>query len=133
MSFTKAVTSAATQVSDFLTFAKQDESGLLSLLNDLLGPLPAPDHPSMLEQRARAVGMIDTIRYWQGADQAGPATELEIRQFFTPAELERLSEETGLSELATFAMVRELLPRCVRRRALHGPFAQSAPKPTRGV
>ncbi|MFT8590719.1 MAG: hypothetical protein ABF746_05795 [Acetobacter orientalis] len=133
MSFTNAVSSAATQVGDFLTFAKQDESGLLSLLNDLLGPLPQPDHPSMLEQRARAVGMIDTIRYWQGADKAGPATEVEIKQFFTPDELERLSEETGLSEQATLAMVRELLPRCVRRRALHEPFAQSARQPPRGL
>lgn len=128
MSFTKTVTDAATQVGDFLTFAQQDESGLLSLLNDLLGPLPEPDHPSLLEQRARAVGMSDTIRHWQQAEKAGPATEVQIRQFFTPDELERLSEETGLSGAATLAMVRALLPRCVRRRALHQPFARNPVK-----
>lgn len=127
MSITNAVTNAATQVGDFLTFATQDESGLLSLLNDLLGPLPERDSPSMLEQRARAVGMIDIIRHWQRTEKAGPATEEEIKQFFTPAELQRLSVETGLSEQATLAMVCALLPRCVRRRALHEPFQRPTP------
>ncbi|MCG4255312.1 hypothetical protein [Acetobacter senegalensis] len=72
------ITSAATQVGDFLTFAKQDESGLLSVINDILGPVPQPDHPSKLEERASAAGMIDVIRYWQATDKAPPATEEEI-------------------------------------------------------
>ncbi|WP_256940570.1 hypothetical protein [Acetobacter indonesiensis] len=111
------ITSAATQVGDFLTFAKQDESGLLSVINDILGPVPQPDHPSKLEERASAAGMIDVIRYWQATDKAPPATEEEIRQFFIPSELTSISDQTGLSEDATMSMLRELLPRSVRRRA----------------
>lgn len=109
-----------------MTLASQDVSGMLSLLNELLGPLPQPDAPSKLEQRANAVGMIEVIRTWQAQDEAPPATEAEIRQFFTPEEITRFSEETGLSDLATMNMLQNLLPRCVRRRALHQPFARRA-------
>ncbi|GAN59268.1 hypothetical protein [Acetobacter cibinongensis] len=129
MTLTNAVTSAASQVGDFLTFATQDESGLLSLLNDILGPLPQPGHPSKLERRAEHVEMLPVIRGWQAQDKAAPATEEQIRQFFTPEELATLSKETGLSETATMSMVQELLPRCVRRRALHEPFACRIQRP----
>lgn len=124
MKITEQFTSAATQVGDFMTLASQDVSGMLSILNDLLGPVPRPDAPSKLEQRACAADMIQVIRTWQAQDNAPPATEAEIRQFFTPEELVQFSNETGLSEPATLSMLQKLLPRCVRRRALHEPFTR---------
>lgn len=123
MKITEQLTSAVSQVGDFMTLASKDVSGMLSVLNDLLGPVPQPDAPSKLEQRASAAGMIDVIRNWQVQDDAPPATEAEIQQFFTPEELTQFSNETGLSDTATLSMLQTLLPRCVRRRALHEPFA----------
>lgn len=122
MKFTEHLSSAVTQIGDFITQAKQNESGLLSVLNDLLGPVPKPGAPSKLQQRAAAVGMEDLIRLWQTQDDAPAATEEEIRQFFTQAELDNVSNETGLSDQATLSMLQTLLPTCVRRRALHQPF-----------
>ncbi|CEF42792.1 hypothetical protein ASN_3567 [Acetobacter senegalensis] len=130
MKLSEQITSAATQVGDFLTFATQDESGLLSVINDILGPVPQPDHPSKLEERAEAAGMIDVIRYWQTTDKARSATPEEIQRFFTKSELDSISEQTGLSEEATMSMMCELLPRCIRRRALHMSFTRSNPTPT---
>ncbi|MFT9063129.1 MAG: hypothetical protein ABF430_04905 [Acetobacter persici] len=124
MKITEQLTSAVTKTGDFMTLASQDVSGMLSLLNDLLGPVPRPDAPSKLEQRASAAGMIDVIRLWQRQDDAPAATEEEIRQFFTEEELIRFSNETGLSATATLSMLQTLLPRCVRRRALHEPFTR---------
>ncbi|KXV77655.1 alpha/beta hydrolase family protein [Acetobacter cerevisiae] len=126
MKITEQLTSAVTQVGDFMTLASKDVSGMLSVLNDLLGPVPQPNAPSKLEQRASAAGMIDVIRGWQAQDNAPPATEAEIKQFFTPEELTQFSNETGLSDTATLSMLQTLLPRCVRRRALHEPFPPPA-------
>nr|WP_298795037.1 YidB family protein [uncultured Acetobacter sp.] len=122
MKITEHLTSAVTQVGDFMTLASQDVSGMLSVLNDMLGPVPKPDVSSKLETRASAAGMIETIRLWQKQDDAPPATEAEIRQFFTPDELDQFSHQTGLSNPATLNMLQTLLPKCVRRRALHQPF-----------
>lgn len=121
MTFLNTVTNAITHVGDFITGAKFDRSGLLTALNEVLGPVPRPDHPSKLEKRAQAMGMIDTIRRWQSAPHSPPATEEEVRGFFLQEELDWFSEQTGLSDLATMKIIRKILPQCVRLRAVHDP------------
>ena len=121
MTFLQTVTTAISQVGDFVTAATFDKSGMLTALNEVLGPIPRPDRPSKLEQRAQAAGMIGTIRRWQAAPKSPPATEREVRTFFLPEELDRFSEQTGLTDTATLRMVRRLLPICVRLRAIHDP------------
>lgn len=70
MTFLNSVSNAISSVGDFVTAAWFNKSGLLSALNEVLGPVPTPDHPSKLEQRAEAMGMISTIRRWQTAPTA---------------------------------------------------------------
>ncbi len=121
MTFLNSVSNAISSVGDFVTAAWFNKSGLLSALNEVLGPVPAPDRPSKLEQRAEAMGMISTIRRWQTAPHSPPASEAEVRGFFLQEELDWFSEQTGLSDTATMHIIRRLLPRCVRLRALHDP------------
>ncbi|CEF57199.1 hypothetical protein [Acetobacter ghanensis] len=131
MTFLHSVTNAITHVGDFITGATLDRSGLLTALNEVLGPVPRPDQPSKLEKRAQAMGMTDTIRRWQSAPNSAPATEEEVRGFFLQEELDWFSEQTGLSDLATMKMIRRMLPQCVRLRALHDPSLFSQPPRTR--
>ncbi|MFT8541307.1 hypothetical protein [Acetobacter sp.] len=121
MTFLNTVTNAITHVGDFITGATGDRSGLMTALNEVLGPVPRPDLPSKLEKRAQAMGMISTIRRWQSAPHSPPATEAEVRGFFLQEELDWFSEQTGLSDLATMKMIRKMLPQCVRLRAIHDP------------
>ncbi|GBQ34173.1 hypothetical protein GOB83_03130 [Acetobacter fabarum] len=121
MTFLNTVSNAITHVGDFITGATGDKSGLMTALNEVLGPVPRPDLPSKLEKRAQAMGMISTIRRWQSAPHSPPATEAEVRGFFLQEELDWFSEQTGLSDLATMKMIRKMLPQCVRLRAIHDP------------
>lgn len=97
-------------------------SALLTILNEVLGPVPRPNHPSKLGRRARATGMLDTVRHWQEMQQDATATQQEVHALITRAELRIISEHTGLSGPHLLKVVRELLPHCVRIRAHNNPF-----------
>jgi len=127
MAITRNVAHLTTRIGDFLTGAQGDRSGALSVLNDILGPLPAPEHPSMLENRAEAAGLLPTIRAWQEHAQSQPADEATIHALFRPAELERFSTQTGLSEPAAMNILREMLPTAVRHRAVTAQASRAAP------
>ncbi|WP_102323805.1 hypothetical protein [Komagataeibacter saccharivorans] len=118
MTISRNVSDITTRIGDFLTGALGDRSGAVSVLNDILGPLPAPDHPSMLENRAEAQGMLPLIRTWQAQDNPEPADESTIHALFKPVEIERFSTQTGLSGIAAMQILREVLPIAVRHRAL---------------
>ncbi|GAB6968577.1 hypothetical protein JCM25156A_26150 [Komagataeibacter kakiaceti JCM 25156] len=118
MKISRNVTDITTRIGDFLTGALGDRSGAMSVLNDILGPLPAPGHPSMLEQRAEAVGMLPLIRAWQEQDNPEPADESTVHALFRPVEIDRFSTQTGLSGMAAMKILREVLPLTVRHRAL---------------
>ncbi|MFT9165824.1 MAG: hypothetical protein ABF504_12175, partial [Komagataeibacter saccharivorans] len=100
MTISRNVSDITTRIGDFLTGALGDRSGAVSVLNDILGPLPAPDHPSMLENRAETQGMLPLIRTWQAQDNPEPADESTIHALFKPVEIERFSTQTGLSGIA---------------------------------
>ncbi|MBV1829690.1 hypothetical protein HNW77_01540 [Komagataeibacter sp. AV436] len=119
MTISRNVTDMTTRIGDFLTGAQGDRSGALSVLNDILGPLPAPDEPSMLEHRAEEAGMLPLIRSWQEHDKAPHADESTIQALFRPTELERFSTQTGLSQQAAMKILREMLPSAIRHRALN--------------
>ena len=127
MAITRNVAHITTRIGDFLTGAQGDRSGVLSVLNDILGPLPAPEHPSMLENRAETAGLLPTIRAWQDNDTPAPADEGTIRALFRPVELERFSTQTGLSEPAAMNILREMLPAAVRHRAVTAQASPAAP------
>lgn len=97
-------------------------STLLTILNEILGPLPRPNHPSKLGRRARAAGILDTVHHWQKMQQDATATQQEVRALITRAELRIISEHTGLSGLHLLKVVSERLPHCVRIRAHNNPF-----------
>ncbi|GAN55147.1 hypothetical protein [Tanticharoenia sakaeratensis] len=107
----------ATALGDFFTGARTDHSGLLSILNQIMGHLPAPGAPSTLEQRAEPHGLIPELRRWQAGEPGVYASESTIRTLFHPDELARFSRETGLSPPAVMDILRELVPACVRIRA----------------
>ncbi|ARW15752.1 hypothetical protein KOEU_35330 [Komagataeibacter europaeus] len=113
------ISDMTTAIGDFLTGAQGDRSGALSVLNDILGPLPAPDEPSMLEHRAQEQGMLPLIRTWQERDNTSVADESTIHALFKPAELQRFSSQTGLSERAAMNILRDLLPSAIRHRAIN--------------
>ncbi|WP_228391537.1 hypothetical protein [Komagataeibacter medellinensis] len=127
MAITRNVADITTRIGDFLTGAHGDRSGALSVLNDILGPLPAPEHPSMLENRAEAVGLLPVIHAWQIHDKSPPTDEETIHTLFHPAELARFSTQTGLSELAAMNILREMLPTAVRHRAVTAQASRAAP------
>ncbi|MCE2563627.1 YidB family protein [Komagataeibacter sp. FNDCF1] len=126
MAISRNIAHITTRIGDFLTGAQGDRSGALSVLNDILGPLPAPEHPSMLENRAEDAGMLPVIRAWQEHDQNPPTDESTIHALFRPAEIERFSTQTGLSEPAAMNILREMLPMAIRHRAVTAQASRSA-------
>lgn len=122
MSFLHAVKAARTRKKSIAPQTALDKSTLLTLLNELLGPVTRPDRPSKLDQRAHAAGLMDTINHWRASPHGALATRAEIRQLFTRAELMEFSEHSGLSGLALLSVFCELLPDCVRIRADNNPF-----------
>jgi len=111
--------SAATLIGDLITGARSDHSGLLSSINDVLGPLPAPGKPSILELRAERAGVLDMLRVWQHTAEKDKlrAPQDTIRVLFHPDEIRRFSTETGLSHPAVIDILTEMLPQCVHIRA----------------
>jgi uncharacterized protein YidB (DUF937 family) len=117
-----ALKSVVRRRKSIVPIAPLNTSALLTVLNEVLGPVPRPDRPSKLGRRARAAGMLDTVRHWQEMQQDATATQQEVRALITRAELRIISEHTGLYGLPLLKVVSELLPHCVRIRAHNNPF-----------
>ncbi|MFT8368362.1 MAG: hypothetical protein ABF888_08500 [Acetobacter papayae] len=122
MSFLHAVKCAVRRKRTVVPGAPLNTSALLTVLNEVLGPVARPDRPSKLDQRARAVGMMDTLHRWRETRQDAVATPAEVRALVTRAEMNAFSEHTGLSGLVLQSAVCELLPHCIRIRAHNNPF-----------
>lgn len=122
MSFLHAVKCAVRRKRNIVPSAPLNTSALLTVLNEVLGPVARPDRPSKLDQRAHAAGMMDTLHRWRENQQDATATPAELRALVTRTELSAFSEHTGLSGLALQRAVCELLPHCIRIRAHNNPF-----------
>ena len=122
MSFLHAVKSVIHRKRVVVPCTPLNTSALLTVLNEVLGPVPRPDRPSKLDRRARAAGMLDTLLRWRESQQDACATPKEIRELVTRTELMACSEHTGLSGLDLQKAVSELLPHCIRIRAHNNPL-----------
>ncbi|MBO1326873.1 hypothetical protein OQ496_03490 [Acetobacter suratthaniensis] len=122
MSFLHAVKSVVRRKRVVVPGTPLNTSALLTVLNEVLGPVPRPDRPSKLDRRARAAGMLETLLRWRESQQNAYATPKEIRALVTRTELMAFSEHTGLSGLDLQKAVSELLPHCIRIRAHNNPF-----------
>ncbi|POF63822.1 hypothetical protein CFR73_02085 [Novacetimonas maltaceti] len=105
-----------TRAGDFLTGATGDQSGLITVLNEILGPITRKDQPTRLEARSRTPEIMDMVSHWQVQDRPGPTTEAVIHALFSPEEIRRFSDETGLSAPAAMEILKDIVPLCARDR-----------------
>lgn len=105
-----------TRAGDFLTGATGDQSGLITVLNEMLGPITRKDQPTRLETRSRTPYVFDAVSQWQERDNPAPTTESMIHALFSPEEIRKFSEETGLSSPAAMEILKVIVPLCARDR-----------------
>ncbi|RBM09736.1 hypothetical protein [Novacetimonas cocois] len=105
-----------TRAGDFLTGATGDHSGLITVLNEILGPITRKDQPTRLEARSKTPEVFDTVSQWQQQDKPPATTESMIRTLFSDAEIRRFSDETGLSAPAAMEILKVIVPLCARDR-----------------
>jgi len=111
MSTPSVLNTSKTALGDFVTGAQYDQSGLVSSLHEYLHGV---GHEAF-KTRATECGLQDTVERWATTDETEVATPESVQLLLPEDAINKLGHETGLSHNAVVTMLREVLPKAVRR------------------